>query len=528
MRIDTRACRECFLVPLTLAAMGCSDPSLLGISAEVDEQRPSSAELTSLATPRALAPLHSTVITGKDTEYLTLRRPSLGDLDGDGLDDFVIEGLVQSDNESGMRAFLFYGRTDFPAQLSAADADAVLEAGGVMVLSLGDINGDGLSDLALGDWSSTEIIFGSSTRLSGKRARFSDGVAWSPADHFSSNLSVWPIGDLDGDGMDELRVTMMSMTPGKERQEETITDYIVAGRKGGWPSGSFDPSWAVASLGDEPPAFEDDGATTVLQRLVLVGTGDFDGDGYRDLLTLGRWKTWVFYGGPAGLKGTLTPEQAAASLTWQVDPTASRADFATMIPIVLGDVDGDGTTDLGIPNHAELGIVYGTKQRWGGRVALEPELTIVRATTELADQNWWLPLANDIAYGQPLPEAVSAQMRVGAADLDGDAQPELIVHENNLPTVRNFEDVITSSMYVLTGPSQRATGRYVLSDSDLYKPAAVSGASAALDSGSVLDLGGDFDGDGSTDLIFGLMRDIGPMERRTIVQVVPGAPHAPD
>ncbi len=531
MTIDARHCRTCLCLLPVLAAVGCSNANLIGISAQVDDSRPSSAELTNARQPRAAKLLSATVIRGQADEYPAMHRPSLGDVDGDGLDDFIIEAGQLAVDTYHNRAYLFYGRTEFPAQLSTADADAVLEAGQLPAVSLGDVNGDGLADFSLGDFDGFEIIFGSSTRLTDQPERFSSGLAWRPADPYASSLYVRSLGDVDGDGMADLRVTVVSQTPEEEvsnRTSEMITDYLVSGRQGAWPSGSWDPTWSIAMLGDEPPAFENDGATTVLQRLVVSGAGDLDGDGYTDLLALGRWRMWVFYGSESGFRGTLTPEQADASLNWPHDPAGRRGDFAKTIPIIVGDVNSDGAVDLGLPNQSELGIVYGTKQRWSGRMELQPDLTVVRETTEFAERNWWLPLADDISYGIPLPELVSTQIRVGVADLDGDAQRELVLHERSFPTERSFEEPITSALYVLSGPNKSATGRYVLSDSDLYTAPGISDASAALSSGQLLDPGGDFDGDGSTDLIFGLLEDPAVQDSRVSLHLLPGAPHAPD
>ena len=520
---------KCSRLVTVLGLVGCSNASLLGVSADVDPQGPSSSELTSVPPLAAYAPRVTTVIRGSAEEHTWTRRPSLGDVDGDGFDDFLIEASwTNAQSEYGNRAFLFYGRADLPAQLSTADADAVLEAGELPATTLGDINGDGLMDFALGDYGGFEIIFGSSTRLAGEHKRFTHGLVWYPTTLGQGLLFLRPLGDVDGDNKAELRVTVISEVPDSEignRTSELITDYVIAGRGDGWPSGLWDPTWAVAMLGDEPPSFEDDGVSTVLQRLSIAGTGDLDGDGYTDLLALGRWRMWVFYGSERGFQGTLTTAQADASLTWPYDMAARRADFAKTIPMIIGDVNGDGAVDIGVPHQAELGIVYGTKQRWSGRVELQPELTVVRASSELPERNWWLPLSDDLSYGAPLPELVSTLIKVGVADLDGDAERELVLHETRYP---EFETTQTTALYTLTGPNKSATGRYVLTDANLYRADGVSDTAAALSRGTLLDPGGDFDGDGCTDLVFGVADDPQFSDAKASLHLVPGTPRAPD
>ena len=524
-----------FQLICTVAAMGCSSSAVLGVSGELDTDQPTSAGLTSVPAAVGQALRSATIIGGSDEEHPWMRRPSLGDIDGDGLDDFLVEASWNDANgaDYGNRAFLFYGKAEFPAQLSTADADAVFESGELSATTLGDINGDGFADFALGDWSGFEIIFGSSTRFTGMHARFASGLAWQPRTPSEALLYLRPVGDVDGDGAAEFRVTVVSEVPESEisnRSSELVTDYLIAGRKDGWPSGAWDPSWAVAQLGDEPPAFENDGLTTVLQRLNIVTGSDLDGDGYSDLLALGRWRMWVFYGSERGFHGTLATEQADASLVWPYDATQRRPEFSKTLPFVLGDVDGDGTAEIAVPKQAELGIVYGSKRRWSGRVQLEPELTIVRATTELAERNWWVALAEDLTYGAPFPEGnVATSIRVGVTDLDGDAQREIVLHETRYPPLLESNNgQVISVMYTLLGANKRATGRYVLSDSNIYRAEAVSGATDALGRGMLLDPGGDFDGDGSTDLIFGVLQDPAVSDSKVSLHLVPGTPRAPD
>ncbi|HTU61071.1 MAG TPA: VCBS repeat-containing protein, partial [Polyangiales bacterium] len=252
---------------------------------------------------------------------------------------------------------------------------------------------------------------------------------------------------------------------------------------------------------------------------------DLDGDGFTDLFALGRWKVWVFYGSERGFSGTLTPAQADASLVWPHDESARRADFAKTLPLIIGDLNGDGAADLGFPNQAELGIVYGTKQRWSGRNELTPDLTVARASADFPERSWWLPLADDLSYAAPLPELVDTQIRVGVANLDGDGQRELVVHESRYP---EFETTMTTALYTLKGPNQGATGRYVLSDANLYRAEGVSDPGAALSRGVLLDPGGDFDGDGSTDFIFGVIEDPEVFDTKASLHIVPGTPRAPD
>jgi hypothetical protein len=271
-----------------------------------------------------------------------------GDLDGDGIDDLVITRAPLQTNEgeshpgTGEGVYVFYGSAQrFSGDVSLASADAVFHlAESHDALPLGDVNGDGRADLMVVQWPGCYFVPGKSQRYSGTLDLRShstfladilmDGHLWHPMDLdgdvlndllvFRPNygLQVWygrpglfadgfdasqpdaslehgldnpyqvfPVGDRDGDGRDELLDQFyVQEGPVPFFNTEVAFSYGSSTRLSG--SFSFPESEVVARSGGV--RFPED-PRRVLQS--AIPGGDLDGDGAADLFTVSSLHTVV-------------------------------------------------------------------------------------------------------------------------------------------------------------------------------------------------------------------------------------------
>jgi hypothetical protein len=459
-----------------LSLTGCTELTHLGVSGEISPIR---SEDSALSAPRYF----TTISLPEGVRIAPNGR--LGDVDGDGLDDLLL-GLVEkvpdgSTEVPELTVYLFYGRAAAPEQLSYEDADATFETGYTERMSLGDVNGDGRADFGLGDETGYEIIFGSPARYSGHHAKFTAGTKWiygEPAGAnswgpgFFRHYSINP-GDINGDGADEI-VLAASVQDATSRVGYTVEFYLIEGRAADWPSGAWDFSWPAARFGGDDP----------MQKPYPTSSGDIDGDGYSDIVTFKDDRYWLYYGGPRGLEGTQTESIADAELA-----------TAGAYPAIVGDIDGDGADDIQISPFGDIKIVYGSTTRYSGVATLEPGLTF---------------------------PGTSGAVQIG--DYNADGLNDLLISASSSAASELEVPTTPPVLYELRGTGTRLTGQQTLQPAQLYRPVGYAAPEAVSNTGSAEPIG-DFDGDGSTDLIASDWNEHGTA---TAVYLLPGIGPEPD
>jgi hypothetical protein len=488
--------RKLALLPL-LVIVACYSTESVGVSGgrETDEPAAAKAKFPSK-------------IVGQANESLTLASPIAGDMDGDGLADFLVVAERTSAEGEYTRPllYLFYGKPDFPAELSTADAEAAFEIDANFNGTVGDVNGDGYSDLLLAQYSAANFIFGSKQRLHGIIERGTGGVMWTvgalPAPFSLEQLvglMFRPVGDVNGDGCADLIVSASASVDVTGAFANNA--WVIPGHRGEWQPTAFDASGAIASVGYGEPLYQVT-LDPMKSLLDLTPVGDVDGDSRDDLIAFNANASLMFYGNrqyPAELS------VAAADATLLPSPSALRAvDSFFGKPSVqagyLGDLDGDGKDDLALMGRIDVfEIAYG--QRWSGESGPEPDLTFSTAPDKRIYQ-------------------------AAAGDVDGDGFPELLfnvvdvpVDDMTTPTV-----TVTSTMYVLRGTGERLRGEIRLSENDRWDPPVAKPAGESL---ITLVLGGDIDGDGSQEILTS-STSLGGLSENGPVYLIPSTPRAPD
>jgi hypothetical protein len=455
-----------------------------------------------------------------------------GDFDGDGFHDIAV-GVPDEDvagpNDDAGAVNVLYGRAtgldDLDNQFwhqdspNVADAAESPDAFGT-ALAVGDFDGDGYDDLAIGapneDVSGVDlagavnVLYGSAVGLTAARDQFwhqdSPGITGEPEfyDFFGGALAA---GDLDGDGYDDLAVGV---------QQEDVADVSNAGTVTvlyGAPAGltaERDQFWSQGSPGVE------DNVETNDQFGSELTVGDFDGDG-RDDLAIGVPLEGVGAGPDAGavnvLYGATGGLTADGDQFWSQDSPnvqdAAESEDWFGYALAAGDFDGDGRDDLAIGAPFEnigegvVNVLYGAPAGLTVRASRHVLQFLYQGHRGLLD----MPETRDY-YGWSL----------ASGDLDGDGYADLAVgvREEDIPGAEYTGAV--SVVYGAAAGLSAPGNQFWTQDSPGILDTAEFGDSFSSSLAS-----GDFDGDGHADLAVGVEHeDVGDVAIAGAVNVLYG------
>lgn len=317
-------------------------------------------------------------VRGDNPDGVVLHGPL--DVDGDALADLVV-GAPATSAGAG-RVWVFAGADLLSAPRVLAPPMGAQQAFGRQVVSAGDLNGDGLADLAIASGAPAEsgalsVILG---RSSGDLVSLVDVRGVLPGERFAARLA--PVGDVNGDGYGDL--TALSTSP------------TVAARLLLFAGGPVGPR----SLPQQTWELNGEAA----RQVTFVAAADFDRDGFHDVAlglvseTGDVCELRIANGGSTGL---------SLSASRRVVLPLSCAG-GNLSGVVAGDLDGDGYPDL-VVSGADRGRLMVLALR-GGAMGLASS-----ATTR------W---ANPVPGG---PSVLQPTQSTAAGDLTGDGRIDTLL-----------------------------------------------------------------------------------------------------
>ena len=488
-------------------------------------------------TPKRTTEINSLTPNGPDLAYhdrFGSSVASLGDLDGDGAADIAVGAArdgAGGENRGAVHIILLNpdGTPKRTTEINSLTpngpdlADHILF--GFSVAGLGDLDGDGAADIAVGaigddaggeNRGAVHIILlnpdGTPKRTTEINSLTPNGPDLAYHDWFG--WSVASLGDLDGDGAADIAVGAIGDGAGGEnRGEERGAIHIILLNPDGTPKRTTE----INSLTPNGPdlAYHDRFGSSV------ASLGDLDGDGAADIAVgadldgaggVGRGAVHIILLNPDG-----TPKRTTEinSLTPNGPDLANGVQFGQSVAS-LGDLDGDGAADIAvgaIGGGASRGAIHiillnpdGTPETVTPETVtpetVTPETVTLKRTAEI---NSLTPNGPDLADGDRFGSSVAS-----LGDLDGDGAADIAVGDIGGGAGRGAVHIILLNP---DGTPKRTT------EINSLTPNGPDLADYDWFGQSVASLG-DLDGDGAADIAVGAARDGAGGENRGAVHII--------
>ena len=417
----------------------------------------------------------------------------VGDFNGDGYDDVIIgaykESLYGSSYTQDGAAYVVYGNSTGTVPIingTIANSQGFKLMGGEMnwlgwaVSGVGDINGDGYSDLMLASGNDLRSGVGSASYVVYGRSAMSDTTGYNQGPRIAGAYhAISGAGDVNGDGIADMVVTQYSPTTAYYAGNGAA--YVLYGSTAG---GGWDLRFGTLAANQ---GFKIASGSAASLGYSASSAGDFNGDGFADIIVSARTygaqnqgAAYVVYGNStgAGVSFDATNGIAASQgfrISGQVNTNLGESVSSA------GDVNGDGLADVMVSSKtAGVGgsvyVLYGT----GAGNGLDIDLN-TSAGTIAANRGF---VISNAQVGGNLGSYMAS-----AGDVNGDGLSDMIL---SAPSTNN-------SAYIVYG---NANGTSVAINSN-GQIAASQGFRLTGSVGLDVSSAGDINGDGLADLVMG-------------------------
>ena len=447
-----------------------------------------------------------------------------GDINGDGLKDIIIGAFgadAEEQGEVGASYVIFGNPQGFPPTLGPMDLDGTNgfiirgvdenDNAGTSVSAAGDVNGDRLDDLIIGanyagplsiseNPGESYIVFGRNTGfpavfnlsdLDGSNGFIIRGI---DANDFFG-VSVSGAGDMNGDGFSDLIIGAPFAE--EEEPEATGESYLIFGSDQGFPA-----VLNVSSL-DGSNGFTFRGVSSEdYVGSQVSGIGDINGDGFDDVIAgspfseireplLVYSESYVIFGGETDFPAVLTPLLLDGKNGFIIRASGESQSLGDSFDNA-GDVNGDGLNDLLI--GAPAADPEGNKDA-GKSYIIFGRNTDFPAVFDLTT----LDGSNGLAI-MGVEENSFAGRSSSAGDIDGDGLSDVII----LDRTADPEEVENrGKSFVVFGQSTDTLATFPLATLDGSNGFIIEEINQNDLIGSVSSLG-DVNGDGLDDIIIGV------------------------